>query len=75
MGRRGLEHLPVRVEGAAPRCGNCLGMPAVVRVHQSERFQARRGPKCGFCGFSPRVEVTDDPSDRSVVGPGEFGGK
>lgn len=71
MGRRGLEHVPIHVEGAAPRCGACWDIPGVIRVHRSERFKAHRGPKCGFCGFHPRVEITDDEADRSVLPPGQ----
>ncbi len=64
----------VHVENAAPRCASCLGMPAVVRVHRDERRKAQRGPKCGLCGFFSEIIVTDDPADKTVVGPGEFGG-
>lgn len=52
-------------------------MPGVVRYHRDE-YEARsrrvRLPRCGFCGFSPRVEITDDPNDRTVTAPGTFGG-
>ncbi len=75
MSRRGLEHVPIHVEGAAPRCGNCWDIPGVIRVHKDERLKARRGPKCPYCGFRPRVEITDDEADRSVLPPGQrFGG-
>ena len=75
MGRRGLPPPPVRPEGATPRCGACLSIPGVIHVHRDERRKAQRGPVCPYCGFRPEVIVTDDEADRSVVGPGEFGGK
>ena len=64
---------PVRAPGAAPRCVNCLGLPAVVRVHREEVDKARRGPVCGYCGYAPRVEIVEDESVREVVPPGAFG--
>ncbi len=71
MVRRGLEHVPIHVPGAAPRCGNCWDIPGVIRVHRSERRKAQRGPVCPYCGFRPEIVVTDDPDDRSVLPPGE----
>jgi hypothetical protein len=74
MSRRGLEPVPIQREDSAPRCGACWSLPATLRVHRSEKGRALRAPRCPFCKFSPRVEITDDPAGISVVGPGEFGG-
>lgn len=71
MRRRGLEHVPIQIQGASPRCGACWDIPGVIRVHRSERRAAQRGPKCGMCGFRPEIVVTDDEADRSVLLPGQ----
>ncbi len=66
-----MENVPIYAEGAAPRCGACWDIPGVIRAHRSERRKAQRGPVCPYCGFRPRVEITDDEDDRSVLPPGQ----